>query len=255
VGTKLATLILVIAPVLTQAARPDRNAYLNRPVSSVAALVSQLKGDPEVADRYMRHFGMSKHDVIAMVSKLHMTRLQRDQPVDMFSVPQGGAIKSHKDVLKKGERVFVDAKGKVILKVKCGNPVVRGREKTELALVPPPLESPSAIKSLAPAIPTPTAPSNTVAQLIAPERAPDIADTVAVAPPVAPNPNETAVVNSSYPGGSKGINGLVFLPILAILPTIPHHHGNPLPPAPEPVTGTLLLAGAASLALRRRRRS
>ena len=52
------------------AARPDLNAFLNRQgLEALQGLVAQVQNDPEVADRYERHFSMSKVEVVDYVGR------------------------------------------------------------------------------------------------------------------------------------------------------------------------------------------
>ena len=256
-GTKLATLLLAFVPLLVHA-RPDRNAYLNHSVTSVSGLIAEIKHDPEVADRFMRHFGMSKNGVVAMFSKLHLARLDRDTPVSMFSVPEGGAIKSHRAVLRRGEFVFVDAHGKPVLKLKCGNPVVGGREQMELGFAPALVESPSVLRTLTSDVAAAPQPTDTFARILPPATLPDIA-----APVVLKNPVLENITNNNMPNtppssaGDKGLAGLfVAAPLAAFVGvvSINKHHGNSPAPMPEPVSITLLALGAIGIAAGRRSR-
>ena len=259
-GTKLITLILVCAPILAHAARPDRNAYLNTPFTSVSGLVAEIKHDPAVADRYMRHFGMSKDEVIALISKMHVTRLDRDTPVTMFSVPAGGAIKTHHTVMHKGERVFADADGNIILKMLCGNPVVGGREHTEVAFTPETANTATIMRSLGDVSFMPEA-TEAFATIMPPDTAPDIVQVPQKESTVINNiTNNITNTTVSGGGGCKGLAGLlVAVPIAAFLGAEFNHHGccscppTPAPTTPEPVSMTLLATGAIGLVIRRRR--
>jgi len=52
-------------------ARPELNAFINKPANSIPELIAQIKSDKRVADRFMRHFSMSKEEVLEYVSTLH----------------------------------------------------------------------------------------------------------------------------------------------------------------------------------------
>ena len=123
----LSALILSIAA--TASARPDINAFLNSKVSDTHGLVAQIQRDPEVSDRYTRHFAMTKREVVAYAGGLHRAPLSSDGVYTVYSVPTGGRLKMHVEKLKKGEPMFVDASGRPTLIVKCGNPVVLGPRK------------------------------------------------------------------------------------------------------------------------------
>ena len=209
----------------------------------------------------MRHFGMSKNEVIQMFSKLHVARLDRNTPVSMFSVPEGGAIKSHRAVLHKGEPVFEDAEGNVILKLRCGNPLVGGREKVEMAFAPEAVESPSRLRPLLPPMVVMPKLNDAIATLLTPKTPPDLAE--AILPQenkVVENITNNNVTNNTYAGGGGGTNLaglLVAVPLAAFLGASIDLHGRcncpPPTPAPEPVSMTLLASGAIGLAARRHR--
>lgn len=263
VGTKFTSLVVALAPALAMA-RPDLNAYLNYSVNSTAGLVAEVKHDPAVADRFMRHFGMSKADVIVMLSKLHVEKLQHDTAVTMFSVPVDGAIRSHHAVLRKGERVFVDADGNLVLKLKCGNPLVGGRELTAVPFAPATVETSTPIRSMEPELVQPTVvPTDMIAEVLPPDTVADI--TTPVVPEqkaVETITNNNITNNTTYAtggGGSNGIAGLlVAVPIAAFLGSVIDRHGNcccpPPAPTPEPVSMTLLAGSVVGLSISRKRR-
>jgi hypothetical protein len=207
----------------------------------------------------MRHFGMSKSEVIEMFSKMHVARLDHDTPVTMYSVPVGGAIKSHHTVMHKGEPVFEDADGNVVLKLKCGNPVVGGREHTEVAFAPEPTDVATVLRPIAPAIDVMPAPTDAIATILPPETPTDVTELVPQKTAVIENiTNNTTNVTNVSGGSVKGLGALlVAVPLAAFLGTIIDHHGGcncPTPtPTPEPVSMTLLAAGTIGLVAKRRR--
>jgi hypothetical protein len=212
----------------------------------------------------MRHFGMTRDELIAMFSKLHVARLDHTMPVTMYSVPAGGAIKMHPTSLRKGELVFEDASGSVVLKLKCGNPVVGGKLESSIDMPP---EAVASVPPLRPLTAEVTGPESTgpMAQIMTPETTPD------VMPPMTPTPPANDVVNNvtnNYVtnntttvsrGGTNGLAGLLFaVPILAFAGASIHHDCGcscPTPtPTPEPMSMVMLGGGAAGLLLRRRAR-
>ncbi len=110
-------------------ARPELNAFINKPANSIPELIAQIKSDKQVADRFMRHFSMSKEEVLEFVGTLHLGSLQDSGYYTIYSAPENGVIKAHISFFKKGTPAFVDADGSPILRVKCANPFVRGKVK------------------------------------------------------------------------------------------------------------------------------
>jgi hypothetical protein len=116
----------VVAMSASAHARPELNAFINKPANTIPELVSQIKTDRQVADRFMRHFSMGRDEVIEFVSALRLGTIQKSSYYTIYSAPENGVIKSHVSFFKKGTPAFVDADGNPILRVKCGNPFVGG---------------------------------------------------------------------------------------------------------------------------------
>jgi hypothetical protein len=113
----------------TALARPELNAFINKPANSVPELLAQIKSDKQVADRFMRHFSMTKEEVLEFVGSLHLGTLKQSGYYTIYSAPDNGIIKAHISFFKKGTPAFVDADGNAVLRVKCANPFVRGPVK------------------------------------------------------------------------------------------------------------------------------
>ncbi|HLO99164.1 MAG TPA: PEP-CTERM sorting domain-containing protein [Fimbriimonas sp.] len=111
---------------LAAIARPELNAFINKPANTVAELVTQIERDKAVADRFMRHFSMTKSEVIAYVRTLRKGVIQKSGYFTVYSVPENGIIKAHVSFFPKGTPAFVDAAGDPVLRLKCGNPFMRG---------------------------------------------------------------------------------------------------------------------------------
>lgn len=109
-------------------ARTDQNSFLNRPANTVSELISQVNSDKQVADRFMRHFAMSKPDLIDMFSKLKTGRLQSDGVYLVYNVPGWEEVRSRALFFRKGTLVWTDQEGTPVLKASCGNPMVRGSD-------------------------------------------------------------------------------------------------------------------------------
>lgn len=114
-------------------ARPDVNSFLNKPAKTTETLIQQVKTDPEVADRYTRHFAMSKAEVVAYLSYLRPSTIGNEGAYMIYSVPKDGRLKAHVELIKKGTPIFADALGKPALIMKCGNPMTKGPRNPESA--------------------------------------------------------------------------------------------------------------------------
>ena len=69
---------------------------------------------------------MSRNELTAYLWSLRLTRLSEPKRVFVYAVPGSGAVKVHKQLLRKGERVFVTSEGKLALRAICGNPLGEG---------------------------------------------------------------------------------------------------------------------------------
>jgi len=107
-------------------ARPDINAFLNQRATSIKSLVNQARTDPEVMDRYQRHYAMTRAEVTAFLSTMRIGRMDKACVTTIYSVPPDGHIKMHYGKVREGAYVFCDLAGNPILLAKCGNPLTRG---------------------------------------------------------------------------------------------------------------------------------
>lgn len=118
---------IAVLAALSQA-RTEGNSFLNKPASTPSDLVRQVETDPEVRGRYMRHFGMTKTEVVDMLSKLRLGRLATDGVFTVYNVPKWEEVRSKALLFKKGTLVWYDNDGRPVLKASCGNPMVRGTD-------------------------------------------------------------------------------------------------------------------------------
>ncbi len=132
----LAACVLAACAVAAASQRVEPNAFLAKKVTSVSTLIDQVSTDAEVADRYERHFGKSKSEVIRLFTTLHLARLNNAGTYRIYSVLPNGSIKAHAEKLKAGTRVFADASGMPILKMSCGNAMLTGSDTQSTALLP-----------------------------------------------------------------------------------------------------------------------
>ena len=174
--------IAVVGMSASALARPELNAFINKPANTIPELIAQIKSDRQVADRFMRHFSMGRDEVIEYVSSLRLGTIQKSSYYTIYSAPENGVLKSHVSFFKKGTPAFVDADGNPILRVKCGNPFVGGPvrayatndpgvddvEATVIAGTPVPMgevgavvKDPTAIVATIPPVTVPTVPITT----------------------------------------------------------------------------------------------
>jgi hypothetical protein len=120
--------ILVILGVMSASilARPDQNAFINKNANSTAELVAQASRDKTVMDRYMRHYGMTRSEVLTYLGSLKPATIKEEGVYAIYSVPEGGKIKMHLERLKVGHKVFAMQDGTPQLVLKCGNPLTLG---------------------------------------------------------------------------------------------------------------------------------
>lgn len=123
VGVSLGSLAVTCA-----FARTDQNSFLNRPANTLPELVRQIQNDSQVSNRFMRHFGMTKDEVVAMASNLKLSRLPSDAVYLVYNVPSWEEVRARAIMMKKGTLVWADQSNKPILKVSCGNPMARGTD-------------------------------------------------------------------------------------------------------------------------------
>lgn len=236
IGTGLIFGILVGAAM----ARPDLNAFINKSVNTTPQLVSQAKNDPEVMDRYMRHYGMTRAEVLQYLGSLKPDTLKEEGVYAIYSVPEGGRIKLHMERLKKGHRIFASQDGEPQLVLKCGNPLTMGPKSvvainrtpvttTEIVVEESPLEIMTQIESesepllaLQPAEPQYT--------LITP---PDV------------DPIQIPVLGGGFNPLPLALGGLLFIDT----------GSSSSNPVPEPMTMAVLGAGMAYIGMRKRRKA
>lgn len=238
-NNKIAKLVALIAAATLMAvatARTEPNSFLNKPAKTHAELMKQVQSDDQVMNRFMRHFGMSRKEVLDYFGTLKLDTLKEDGVYLVYNVPESEELRARAIFYKAGTKVWVDQEGTIVLKESCGNPMLRGTDNTSVAMDQP---VNAEITKPEDAI---LIPSGSPADLVASTLPADLESSALAFPSAAP-----ADVTSLIGGG--GFNPAFLLP-LAIVPFIVTD--NPPDPVPEPMTMMTLAAGAAIIARKRR---
>lgn len=243
---KLLFTFIAFALLCLSFARPDRNAFLNVRAVSVSQLVNQVRNDPEVMDRYRRHYSMTDVEVLAFLSSLRLARLNKAGAYRVYSVPPDGSIKMSIRNFREGTPVFADSFGNPVLILKCGNPLDRGPKNPGVAKDPTPsLEG---------------EPTTTMREGELPSEGLDELDLIAMTPetPVIGDlPEEIITINESpipiIPAGSFGGGWLLGLLGAGLVIGGGGDDGIGDTVVPEPASLGILAIGAGGLILRRAR--
>lgn len=231
---------LFVSASLAVFADTEPNSFINRPANTLPELLNQVRTDKQVASRYMRHFGMTKEEVVDYFSKLKLGRLPADGVYLVYNVPDWEEVRARALQYRKGTLVWQDQDNRPILKASCGNPMVRGTDIGLAAATP-------GVKM---------APSIEVRDLVAiqsPETAFIEQPPTLLAPgQVEANAAEMLPVNPPVPVTNR-MSGVPFiLPVVAGL-LVGLGKGE-TPPVPEPTTMVVLGGGLAVFVAKRRKK-
>ncbi|GBC92819.1 hypothetical protein HRbin15_01296 [bacterium HR15] len=244
--------------------RMPPNSYLVRPVSSARELAQQIRGEPEVAQRYARHFKQPAYALADFFEKnLRLTRLERSGEFFVYYAPPDGQLLVKRRLLPRGKEVFVlKSNNKPVLLAECGNPVTpavslpRPPDATLSAPATPAVVSPTKPELMA-TVSEPVLPGVEIVEVpleeavaadlfppailseleTLPESAPEPPPIVA---PVAVTP-QVPIAPAAHAGGWWAI-----LPMLGLL-FIPRGGGGPPDVIPEPATWLGLMVGLGML--------
>ncbi len=239
IGTVSVTALLAVSAM----ARPDLNAFINKKVDTTSQLVSHARADKAVMDRYMRHYGMERQEVLQYLGTLRPSTLKEEGVFAIYSVPEGGRIKLHMERLKKGHKVFVSPDGEPQLVWKCGNPLTLGPKSvvavnttavttTEVMVAENPLEILTQIDTESEPL-LALQPEEPKYSLIEPN-------------PPTQDENPIPIISSGFNPLPLALGGLLFL----------DDGSSPSSaPVPEPMTIAAFGAGFAYLGMRRKRKA
>lgn len=231
-------------PSYMRGPRPETGAFLNHPAQNIQEVIGQIKLDPEVADRMMRHFEMSKDEVIAYLSPLRQDVLREDGAYIVYNVRDDGVIRARTFSLKKGMKVYVNASGKPILRHICANPMTLGPKRGS-TLSSAAVSSEEPMKIVAEDISGSR--TEVISASLEPESPTPFAESTPITPPI--EPVEQVPIISSGGGDVFGIFTFGLLGSVGVIGSISGGGSNPVP---EPSTA-LLLAPMIYLLARRRK--
>jgi len=83
--------------------------------------------------RYMRHFGKTRAEMLEYLKTLKPGTLPADGVYLVYNSQEWEELQAKVMFFKKGMPVWTDPNGTVILKMSCGNPMVRGTDDTSIA--------------------------------------------------------------------------------------------------------------------------
>lgn len=202
----------------------------------------QIRTEERVSQRFMRHFGMTKEQVLEYMDGLRLSRLEQDGMYLIYNVPDSEELRSRVMFYRKGTLVWVNQMGQPVLKASCGNPMVRGTDVALAYVKPSPmnLTSSMAMRDFEAAPPPETAYIMNPAASMPPLAIEDSAQALF---PQAP---EVPTVSTQAFGAPWWI-----LPVIGGFFIVPD---DDPPPIPEPATIVALSVGVAYAVRRRRAR-
>lgn len=225
--------VLMLAPIVMASdpnlLRPEPNAFLNRPASSIQGVIEQIRTDPEVYSRFAKHYGMNKAQLVDYLSTLKQAKLSQETLYTVYNVHEDGVIRSRLFSLKAGSLIYIDSFGQAVMKKVCGNPMKKGPSNLSTAALVPAVPT-SAMAEFRPITEESTAQQPIEMMVVEEVVMPAFVPEAPVTPPTIVTP-ETPVVKPSFES----------IPIASLLPLLAGAAvfapgGSSSPPIPEPAT-------------------
>lgn len=233
-------LAVTLVTSVIASASTEPHSFLLYPAPNHASLMRQARNEPILMNRFTRHFGMDRDEVLSMLEGLRLGRLESDGMYLIYNVPESEELRSRVIFYRKGTLVWVNQSGQPVLKASCANPMVRGTD-IALAYVAPPkmsMTSSMSMRDFEAVTPPETAmvlnPMTTIE--------PTVIENSAQA--LLPQPPEIPTI-SNQPIGAPWW-------ILPAAGAFLIRTGDDPPPIPEPFTIVSFGAGMAALIARRR---
>lgn len=246
-------------------ARPEANAFLNKGVDDLRGIIRQVKNDPEVLERYEKHYGMSKWQIVEYFRYLKPGKIARSGAYIVYNVKPDGIVRSRLFNLKAGTLVYVDETGQPVLRKRCGNPMTKGPSKLSVAdlIAEVPVEPPTDIRPIDDG-PTPDpalAPEAPVYEeiplAVSPDNPPIITPPVVTPPVITPTivpPTEPpTIVKPNFEGPSLSWIAPLLAGGLVTTVDVGSDDGPPVIPEPATIGGGIVAMALYSLHRRRRR--
>lgn len=244
---KFLLLCVLLGTLCASWAQMPPNSFFVRPARTVSELLQQVQREPVVLDRFMRHFQLTKSELLAYFQSLHTARLPADTVFTIYNVNhETGEIYSKRRTLKKGELLFVESGGRPVIQASCGNPLVGPPSDTiSQPAIGGVLSSSEGLKEISIVTQGETAP---LIELQAVEPSPLITpDVEFVAPP-------TGLQEPATQGQQQQEEAPFFLPLTFLPSALVGLNPSPPPVVPEP-SGALAIAAGIGFLLARRRRN
>lgn len=240
--------LIALMAIPAYAQKMEHNAFLTKPVFSTQGLIDQIKQNKVVRKRYETHFKVKAPAIERYFKKLRLRPLTTTAKRLVFNVDKNYVVRSRKITFRKGTLVYVDPKGRIVLKRSCGNPMtsIIPRE-TQAMFKPAPVEVAAALNE-------PTIEEDPPAGLVEATEPPPVVPPPANPPPEEPIAAEPALTETFVVPPIIPVIPLWPLVPIALLPFLPSgDDGNP--PVPEPASILVMSAGAAAMLRRRKKQS